>query len=309
MTASPGWFFGGRFQVKRPNGLKGESQMNHVSATLRAAVAFVLATSAVCADESRPANGGTTTTTVTESGSSGGRTYRRQTTITRSSSSSRSRSSAAGKKPTSVKRKAPFKPGDDVLTEHGGEIYEGKVESVDRSSGWIDVRYEDEDGSQKTHKVPPTHLTRAYRNGKKLLTADPGQKGEFAVGDEVLAAFGGVHLAEVVEIAGTGWVTVRFDNDGFEMKPTLPPKKLRLIEREKIPLEEALLVRTWASQGGKFTIQAKFVELRDDSVTLKKEDGKSLTVAIDKLSDDDQELARRLAEAKDHSADRHAGAD
>lgn len=302
MTASPGWFFGGQFQVKGP---KGESQMNYVSASVRAAAAFVLAASTAIAEESRPAkSGGTTTTTVTEFGSSGGRTYRRQTTITRSSSSSKGRSSSAGKKPSSAKRKAPFKPGDDVLTERAGEIYEGKVESVDRNSGWIDVRYVDEDGNQATHKVPATNVTGAYRGGKKLLTSDPGQKGEFAVGDEVLAAFGGVHLAEVVEIAGTGWVTVKFDNDGVEMKPTLPPKKLRLIEREEIPLEEALIVRTWTSQGGKFTIKAKFVELRGDSVTLKKEDGKSLTVAIDKLSEDDQELARRLAEAKDQTTDR-----
>lgn len=278
--------------------------MNYISATVRTAAALVLAASTVCAEESRPAKGGgTTTTTVTESGSSGGRTYRRQTTITRSSSSGSYRSSKSGKNPA-VKRKAPFKPGDDVLTEHGGEIYEGKVESVDRNSGWIDVRFEDEDSNQKTHKVPPTHLTRAYRDGKKLLTSEPGQKGEFAVGDEVLAAFGGVHLAEVVEIAGTGWVKVRFDNDGFEMTPTLPPENLRLIEGEEVPLEEAAMVRNWTSRGGKFTIKAQFVELRGDSVTLKKEDGKSLTVAIDKLSDDDQELARRLAEAKDESSDR-----
>jgi len=304
MTASPGWFFGGRFQVKRLKGPKGESQMSYVSATVRAAAALVLAASTAIAEESRPAkSGGTTTTTVTEFGSSGGRTYRRQTTITRSSSSSRGRSSSTGKKPTSVKRKAPFKPGDDVLTERGGEIYEGKVESVDRNSGWIDVRYVDEDGNQATHKVPATNVTRAYRDGKKLFTSEPGQKGEFAVGDEVLVVFGGVHLAEVVEVSDNGSVTVRFDNDGFEMKPTLPPKSLRLIEREEIPLEEALMVRTWSSQGGKFTIKAKFVELRGDSVMLKKEDGKSLIVAIDKLSDDDQELARRLADAKD-STDR-----
>lgn len=272
--------------------------MNRVSVTIRTAAALVLATLVASALPVNAEEDGKTTTTVTESGSSGGRTYRRQTTITRSSSSSRNRSSSgAGKNSSSAKKKAPFKAGDDVLLERAGDIVAGKVVGVDRSSGWVQVKCDDDGGTKQT--VPPGHLTPAVRKGKKLLTSGPGLKGEFEVGDEVLVGFGGVHIAEVLEIGGNGWVKVKFENDGIEMTPTLPPSKLRLIESTSDPvlLAEGAALRDWSSQGGKFTINAKFVELRGDSVTLKKEDGKSLTVAIDKLSDDDQDLARQLAEA------------
>ena len=100
-----------------------------------------------------------------------------------------------------------------------------------------------------------------------------------------------------LEINGNGWVAVKFENHGMDTTMTLPPKQLRLIENTPISLADGAALRDWSSQGGKFTIRAKFVELRGDSITLKKEDGKSLTVAIDKLSDDDRDLARQLAEA------------
>ncbi|HEV7224649.1 MAG TPA: SHD1 domain-containing protein [Pirellulales bacterium] len=274
--------------------------MSRFSMTVRTAVALVLATSAAYAGESGSADGnGTTTTTVTESGSNGGRTFRRQTTVTRSSSSSRNRSSGAGKNSSSVrKRTAPFKAGDEVLLARAGDIFAAKVVGVDRSSGWVKVKYED-DGGPTTQALPPDHLTPARRNGKRLLTSDPGQKGDFRVGDEVLTAFGGVHIAEVVEISGNGWVKVKFDDNGLEMTPTLPPNKLRLIEGEQVSLADGALLRTWSSQGGKFTVEAKFVELRGDSLLLETEGGKTLTVALDKLDDDDRELARRLAEAEE----------
>ena len=265
--------------------------MNLSSVTFRTAVALVLATSAVFAEEE-----GTTTTTVTESGTSGGRTFRRQTTVTRSRSSGKSRKPGDDKKSTAARKKARFKTGDDVLVEHGGDIFSGKVAGVDKFSGWVHVKFEDEGGDEQIKNVPPGNLISAVYKGKKLQTGEPGLKGEFEVGDEVLAVFGGVHIAEVVEIAATGWVKVRYDNDGFEMTPTLPPHDLRLIESEPVSLADAAALRTWSSQGGKFTIKAKFVELRDDAVSLEKEDGKVLTVALDKLSADDQDLARRLAE-------------
>jgi hypothetical protein len=38
------------------------------------------------------------------------------------------------------------------------------------------------------------------------------------------------------------------------------------------------------------------VELADGSVTLEKEGGETVTVALDKLSDEDQKVARQIAE-------------
>ncbi|HUY90886.1 MAG TPA: SHD1 domain-containing protein [Pirellulales bacterium] len=267
--------------------------MNHVSVKICTAVALVLATLAAYAEE-----GGTTTTTVTESGTSGGVTYRRSRTITRSSSSSRSRSSSgAGKKSSNArKKKARFKAGEEVLVERAGKLHEGKVVSIEQWSGWVFVKYKDDHGVAETHKFPPDNPIPAVRKGKKLLTSEPGLKGEFGKGDEVLFAFGGAHVGEVVAIDDRGNLEVRFDRNGEQATWTFAPHDLRLIESGEVPLVEAAAMRTWSSQGGKFTIEAKFVELRGDSVTLEKAGGKTLTVALDKLSDDDQELAHRLAE-------------
>jgi hypothetical protein len=60
-------------------------------------------------------------------------------------------------------------------------------------------------------------------------------------------------------------------------------------------------LRTWTSKGSKFTIKARFVGLSNDQVTLEKEDGETLTVALDKLSDADQKLARQLAEESEEN--------
>lgn len=54
-------------------------------------------------------------------------------------------------------------------------------------------------------------------------------------------------------------------------------------------------MRAWSSGGGKFTIKAKFVELKDGSVTLEKEDGDTVTVPLARLGEADQKEARRLA--------------
>ncbi len=55
-------------------------------------------------------------------------------------------------------------------------------------------------------------------------------------------------------------------------------------------------MRTWTSNNGKYRVNAKFVALNDDSVTLENEDGKTLTVALDKLTEADQQFARKQAE-------------
>jgi hypothetical protein len=65
---------------------------------------------------------------------------------------------------------------------------------------------------------------------------------------------------------------------------------------DKKPAQPQTELRTWSSKNGKFKVEARFVELQDDSVKLITDDGERLTVAIDKLSDGDQKVARQLAE-------------
>ena len=59
-------------------------------------------------------------------------------------------------------------------------------------------------------------------------------------------------------------------------------------------------LRTWSSRNGKFTVKGEFVKLDgDDNLTLQKENGETLVVALDKLSEGDEKLARQLADGGD----------
>ncbi len=55
--------------------------------------------------------------------------------------------------------------------------------------------------------------------------------------------------------------------------------------------------RPWKDSAGKRTVEAEFVSLVDGKVTLKRSDGKLVTMPLDKLSSADQKLAKELAAA------------
>ncbi len=58
----------------------------------------------------------------------------------------------------------------------------------------------------------------------------------------------------------------------------------------------AATLRTWRAAAGPFTVQAAFVELKSGKVTLKKADGSTIKVSLEKLSAADQEYAKQQAE-------------
>ena len=57
--------------------------------------------------------------------------------------------------------------------------------------------------------------------------------------------------------------------------------------------------RTWTDSTGKFTVEAEFVDFKDGKVQLKKEDGKIVTIPVEKLSEADQAFAKSV---KEHAA-------
>lgn len=65
---------------------------------------------------------------------------------------------------------------------------------------------------------------------------------------------------------------------------------------EKTAKQPGTMVRTWSSLNGKYKVQARFIEMQGDAVRLQTEDGDVVRIAIDKLSEPDQKLARQLAE-------------
>ncbi|MFN7768398.1 MAG: SHD1 domain-containing protein [Planctomycetaceae bacterium] len=57
----------------------------------------------------------------------------------------------------------------------------------------------------------------------------------------------------------------------------------------------------WTDSTGKFKIKARFKELKDEKVTLVKDDGKSVTLALEKLDDEGKQRALKLAAAGDEN--------
>ena len=139
-------------------------------------------------------------------------------------------------------------------------------------------------------------------NDKKPSPPSPKSNGRFKVGDKVLVDWAGrTQTGEVVGIAATGWVKVKLEFNGVELTPALPPDNLTPVKSaaggdKSKPTASASAMRTWTSNNGKYRVNAKFVALNDDSVTLENEDGKTLTVALDKLTEADQQFARKQAE-------------
>lgn len=131
-----------------------------------------------------------------------------------------------------------------------------------------------------------------------VLAADK-KSGDFKVGDQVIVDFGGEERAEVVDVIQNGWLMLKFKKNGVDVTSVFPPDRVKPIpksgKKKKTAAADAEW-RTWASKSGKFKIKAKFVELVEDQLTLQKEDGGTVKVALDKLSDDDRKVARQLAE-------------
>ncbi|MBI3860393.1 MAG: hypothetical protein HY290_00705 [Planctomycetia bacterium] len=139
-----------------------------------------------------------------------------------------------------------------------------------------------------------------------LLGADKPKKARLAPGDKVQVDFGGTTEGEVVEIGRNGWIKVKINKNGIEMTPTLPPDKITPIAKPEKgkggdSKKSGGKFRTWADKSGKFKVKAKFVELKDGEVTLETDEDKTVTLALDKLSKEDQKVAKDLAkEAEDN---------
>ena len=139
-----------------------------------------------------------------------------------------------------------------------------------------------------------------------LAQADP----TYSVGETVEVKFGrGWQNARVVEVRPNGWLKLEMSRDGVKFNPTLPPNRVRKaggaagttpagkppenpFEKKKTAVDPLKGVRTWTDASGTFTVEAELVERKDGKVTLKKSDGETIDVPIDKLSEADRKLLR-----------------
>jgi hypothetical protein len=158
----------------------------------------------------------------------------------------------------------------------------------------------------------------------KLL--EPAIDKEIVVGQKLLTfALGGLDSVEVLEPVSNGTVKVSggrlrksselalaavyLDPDADEpgtavvAKPNQPePAKKKsakgnLAKKKGSPLLRVRF-RTWTDATGEFKVEAVLVKVDEDSVTLRRKDGKVITIPVSRLSKDDQQLLEESAADK-----------
>lgn len=144
------------------------------------------------------------------------------------------------------------------------------------------------------------------------LSAEAYQSRRYKKGDRVQVEIAGeLFPGEVVGFSANGSYQVKYrTKNGVEKSPTFPANrvlppgaKLNKPDKEKdaeetedAPAGRATgALRSWSDKSGKFSIKARFVEIDGDEVTLEKEDGKKVSIPLEKLKEADRKLARELA--------------
>ena len=103
------------------------------------------------------------------------------------------------------------------------------------------------------------------------------------------------------------------DDDGDSEKKTKTQKKTPTTQKKTDTTEQKVetpeetkkdsgdlaAIRTWSDATGSYKIEASFIELKNEKVRLKKADGSTVSIALEKLSKADQEFVKKLAEAED----------
>lgn len=134
--------------------------------------------------------------------------------------------------------------------------------------------------------------------------------GSLQPGDKVEVKWAGEPVtAEFVEYTANGWIRVKFLREGVAVTPVLPPQDVRVLEdgANRAEKKSKRPLRTWTDKTGKFKTKARFVELDGDALTLETDEGKTLSIPLEKLSEADQAVARKVAAKTARPADSASG--
>jgi hypothetical protein len=159
---------------------------------------------------------------------------------------------------------AAFKKGDKVEAQVGGDWKSGTVTEILGGGRMVKVHLDDADA--------PSGLPEAAR--ERFATRP------FPI-DRVRAA--------KASAANT-------DTPAAEEGPAATPTK-----KAPAPATNENPVRKWSDRSGKFSVDARFYNLKGDRVALVKADGKLLEVPLSKLSDDDAKYVREQTEPIDEN--------
>ena len=118
----------------------------------------------------------------------------------------------------------------------------------------------------------------------------------FRVGQKVEVTFGGTRSAVVEKIMANGWLRLRFDDGTTSV---LPSKRVHSIDEENAAdtAVQSAELRTWTDSSGKFQVEARFLRLADDQVTIEQEGGKQITLPLTRLSAADQAYVNSLGQS------------
>ncbi len=98
---------------------------------------------------------------------------------------------------------------------------------------------------------------------------------------------------------GYEWMIRAVVSDANGKKPSYP--KVKTYEDEdtsNAEVGEISKMRIWNDSTGAFSLEAEFVELKDGKVTLRKTDGKAITIDLEKLSQEDRDFVAKQSDAK-----------
>lgn len=107
-----------------------------------------------------------------------------------------------------------------------------------------------------------------------------------------------VHGTYTYDMVNGGQAKVR------TVRPLSPEEESKIRDEQARRLElaqkevEEKLYRTWISEDGKFSIEAKFIEFKGGKVQLQRRDGKVIGVSPSKLSREDREHYRAIVKEK-----------
>jgi Flp pilus assembly protein TadD/beta-lactamase regulating signal transducer with metallopeptidase domain len=92
------------------------------------------------------------------------------------------------------------------------------------------------------------------------------------------------------------WMIRAEVSDEAGKTPSYP--KVKTYGEEDEGIAEISRTRIWNDVSGSFNLEAELVKLEDGNVTLKKTNGKTITIALDKLSQEDREFVAKQSDAK-----------
>lgn len=126
--------------------------------------------------------------------------------------------------------------------------------------------------------------------------------GDLEVGDLVEFEFmGGTHEGEITRFTGNGWPYVEFEYRGRSRERFFPTSDVKLLDRSSSTTEEPKAdVRTWTDKTGAFEVKARLLSHSNGKIELEKEDGRVVTLPLDKLSEPDKKF---IAEIEKKAAD------